>query len=107
MSHTFEGESCVIHYNGDMSGSARIRVPRVNAETVKGYQVTDLDPDHEVNDPEYVIVSIEAKDLLSFLTEYVQRALTARIESMTTEEVIEYLMGLVATKVLNVVATGV
>ena len=67
--HTFQGESCTIHYNSDMSGDLHIIA---NAEnTDKDIKVT---------------VILKAGDILKFVAEYIRSERIGEIESKDWEE---------------------
>lgn len=63
--HTFNGNSCNIHYNGDFSGEAIIY--------------------HKNNNTE---VRVDTQDLIDFVEEYVRSKRISRLENMNTNEVL-------------------
>lgn len=63
--HTFEGKSCRIHHNSDMSGEAHI---------------CDKNSDKEL--------VIEAQDILNFVADYVRRERIGSLEQMNTDEIL-------------------
>ena len=64
--HTFEGKSCRIHYNSDMSG-----------------EVHNCDKN---SDKELVI---DAQDILDFVADYVRSQRIGTLEQMSTENILD------------------
>ena len=62
--HTFNGESCTIHYNSDMSGEVIINSKTINKA-----------------------LEIEAKDILDFVADYIRREKISTLENMSTNEI--------------------
>ena len=63
--HTFNGESCTIHYNSDMSGEVIINSKTINKA-----------------------IEIEAKDILDFVADYIRREKISTFENMSTTEIL-------------------
>lgn len=63
--HTFNGNSCRIHYNSDMSGEICIS--------------------DKVSDKE---ITVNAQDILDFVANYVRNKRIARLERMETETIL-------------------
>lgn len=70
--NTFKGKSCSINHNSDMTGDAIICVSSNKVTTV--------------GDNSSVI--IKAEDLLNLISEYVKRGKIAKIENMSTIEIL-------------------
>ena len=64
--HTFEGKSCRIHYNSDMSGEVHI---------------CDKNSDKEL--------VIDAQDILDFVADYVRSQRIGMLEQMSTENILD------------------
>ncbi len=64
--HTFEGKSCRIHYNSDMSGEVHI---------------CDKNSDKEL--------VIDAQDILDFVADYVRSQRIGTLEQMSTENILD------------------
>lgn len=63
--HTFDGKSCRIHYNSDMSGEVHI---------------CDKATDKELK--------VEAQDILDFVAEYVRTERIGILEQMSTDSIL-------------------
>ena len=63
--HTYNGNSCRIHYNSDMSGEVCI-----NSKT---------------SDKE---ITVDAQDILDFVAEYVRSQKIGKLEQMTNKEIL-------------------
>jgi len=63
--HTFEGKSCRIHYNSDMSGEVHICDKNSNME-----------------------IEIEAQDILDFVADYVRVERIGMLEQMSTDSIL-------------------
>lgn len=63
--HTFEGKSCRIHFNGDMSGQLIIFDKTTEKEII-----------------------INSKDILDFVADYVRNKKMANLEKMETERIL-------------------
>lgn len=63
--HTFEGKSCRIHFNSDMSGDVYICDKNSSKELV-----------------------VEAQDILDFVTNYVRSEKISNLEQMGTEGIL-------------------
>lgn len=64
--HTFEGKSCRIHHNSDMSGEVHI---------------CDKNSDKEL--------VIDAQDILDFVADYVRSQRIGTLEQMSTENILD------------------
>lgn len=64
--HTFEGKTCRIHHNSDLSGEI----------IINPYDGGDLE------------IRVDAQDILDFVADYVKSEKIARIEQMGTKEVL-------------------
>lgn len=63
--HTYNGNSCRIHYNSDMSGKVCINSKKSDKE-----------------------ITVDAQDILDFVANYVRSKRIARIEKMETETIL-------------------
>lgn len=63
--HTFNGGSCIIHYDGDFSGEAIICNKNNNTE-----------------------VRVDTQDLIDFIAEYVRNKKVGRLENMNSDEIL-------------------
>lgn len=63
--HTFEGKSCRIHHNSDMSGEVHICDKNSNKELV-----------------------VEAQDILDFVADYIRSKRIGKLEQMSTENIL-------------------
>lgn len=63
--HTFNGDSCNIHYNGDFSGEAIIYNKNNNTE-----------------------VRVDTQDLIDFVAEYVRSDKISKFENMDSDEIL-------------------
>lgn len=63
--HTFEGSSCRIHFNSDMSGDIHI---------------CDKDSDKEIK--------VDGQDILDFVANHVIRERISKLEQMETREIL-------------------
>lgn len=63
--HTFDGKTCRIHYNSDMSGEVHICD-----------KITDKE------------LKVEAQDILDFVAEYVRSQRIGTLEQMSTENIL-------------------
>lgn len=74
---TFNGNSCVIHYNSDMSGELMI------------HQKPTMDEKIETEDDEQKReVSIDADDIIEFIGYFIKSELVGKIENMSAKEVL-------------------
>lgn len=64
--HTFDGKSCRIHFNSDMSGDIHI---------------VEKDSDEEIK--------VEGQDILDFVANYVRRERISKLEQMETKDILE------------------
>lgn len=64
--HTFEGKSCRIHHNSDMSGEVHI---------------CDKNSDKEL--------VIDAQDILDFVADYIRSQRIGMLEQMSTENILD------------------
>lgn len=64
--HTFEGSSCRIHFNSDMSGDIHI---------------CDKDSDREIK--------VDGQDILDFVANHVRRERISKLEQMETKDILE------------------
>lgn len=63
--HTFNGKTCRIHFNSDVSGNIRI---------------IDKDSNEEI--------TIDGKDILDFVAEYIRSKRISTIEQMNTDDIL-------------------
>ena len=63
---TFNGNSCIIHYNSDLSGDVEI--------------VTGINGDRKV--------SVSGKDLLDFVANHVRDKMISQLENASTEDIL-------------------
>lgn len=64
--HTFEGNSCRIHFNSDMSGDIHICDKGSNRE-----------------------ITVDGQDILDFVANYVRRERISKLEQMETKDILE------------------
>lgn len=64
--HTFEGSSCRIHFNSDMSGDIHI---------------CDKDSEQEIK--------VDGQDILDFVANYVRSERISKLEQMETKDILE------------------
>lgn len=64
--HTFEGKSCRIHFNSDMSGDIHI---------------CDKDSEEEIQ--------VDGQDILDFVANYVRIERISKLEQMDTKEILK------------------
>lgn len=62
--HTFNGDSCNIHYNSDFSGEAII-----------------------YNKNDHTEIRVDSQDLINFVAEYVRSKKVSRLENMNSNEI--------------------
>lgn len=63
--HTFNGNSCNIHYNSDFSGEAIIYNKNDNTE-----------------------ICVDSQDLINFVAEYVRSKKVSQLENMDSDEIL-------------------
>lgn len=63
--HTFEGNSCRIHFDSDMSGDIHI---------------CDKDSDREI--------TVDGQDILDFVVNHIRRERISKLEQMGTKEIL-------------------
>ena len=63
--HTFDGKSCKIHYNSDMSGEVNIC--------------------DKITDKELIV---EAQDILDFVADYIRNEKIGMLEQMSTDNIL-------------------
>ena len=64
--HTFEGKSCRIHHNSDMSGEVHICDKKSDKELV-----------------------VDAQDILDFVADYIRAKRIGMLEQMSTENILD------------------
>lgn len=64
--HTFEGRSCIIHFNSDISGDIHI---------------VEKDSDKEIK--------VEGQDILDFVANYVRSEKISKLEQIGTDDILE------------------